>query len=135
KAAGEPFSRSNMSEANRKQWEKLADDYYEIVAETLAKSRPGFDIAKAKAAIDEGMYTSQAAVHARLVDKIAYADELVTDIKKNLSDDKLLVRKDYGKSKEELDLSNPFALLKQLKREKAASVSLAKPWALPPWWN
>src|SRR5262245_4859018 len=36
KAAGEPFSRSKMSEANRKQWEKMADDYYEILAESIA---------------------------------------------------------------------------------------------------
>jgi protease-4 len=123
KAAGEPFSRNKPSEANRKQWDKMADDYYEIVAETLAKSRPGFDVNRAKAAIDVGMYTPKAAVAAGLADKIGYPDEVISSIKKTLNDDKLIVRKDYGKSKEEMDLSNPFALLKLLNPPKEAKLN------------
>jgi protease-4 len=123
KAAGEPFSRNKMSDANRKQWDKLADDYYEIAAETIASSRKGFDVAKAKAAIDIAMYTPKAAVAAGLVDKIGYPDEQLNEIKKELSNDKLIVRKDYGKTKDELDLSNPFALLKMLNPPKEAKLN------------
>lgn len=123
KAAGEPLCRNRMSDANRKQWDKLADDYYEIAAETIAQSRAGFDIAKAKAAIDVGMYTPKAAVAAGLADKIGYPEEVVAQIKKSLNDEKLVMRKDYGKTKEEMDLSNPFALLKLLNPPKEAKLS------------
>lgn len=123
KAAGEPFSRSKMSDANRKQWDKMADDYYEIIAETIAQSRPGYDVAKAKTAIDVAMYTPKSAVTAKLVDKIGYLDEQLADIKKAVGDEKIAIRKDYGKTKEEMDLSNPFALLKLLTPPKEAKPS------------
>jgi protease-4 len=123
KAAGESLSRSKMSEANRKQWEKMADDYYEILAETLAASRKGFDVAKAKQAIDEAIFTPKAAVAAGLADKIGYYDDFVNEIKKSLGNDKLAVRKDYGKSKEEIDLSNPFAIFKLLSPPKEAKLN------------
>lgn len=118
KAAGEPFSRSKMSDANRKQWDKLADDYYELIAETLAHSRKGYDVAKAKSAIDIAMYTPKTAVEAGLVDKIGYPEDLLNEVKKAAGDEKIAIRKDYGKTKEELDLSNPFALLKMLTPQK-----------------
>lgn len=123
KAAGEPYSRSKMSEANRKQWDKMADDYYEILANMIGQSRKGFDAAKAKAAIDIAMYTPKAAVEAGLVDKIGYLQETLDEMKKTLGDDKLIVRKDYGKSKDEVDLSNPFALLKMLTSSKETKMS------------
>jgi protease-4 len=123
KAAGEPFSRSKMSDANRKQWEKMADDYYEILAESIAASRKGFDVAKAKTAIDTGLYTPKQAVETGLADKISYLAETINDIKKSLHNDKLAIHKDYGKSKDEIDLSNPFALLKLLTPQKDAKLS------------
>jgi protease-4 len=123
KAAGEPFSRNKMSEANRKQWEKMADDYYEILAESLAASRKGFDVAKAKSAIDVGIFTPKSAVQASLADKVAYLQESLQEIKAGLKDDKLATLKDYGKSKDELDLSNPFAIFKLLAPPKDAKLS------------
>lgn len=123
KAAGEPFSRSKMSEANRKQWDKLADDYFDILVETLASSRKGFDAAKARNAVDVGMYTPKAALEAGLVDKIAYVDDVVAEVKQQSGIEKIAVRKDYGKSKSELDLSNPFALLKMLTPQKDAKLN------------
>jgi protease-4 len=123
KAAGEPFSRSKMSDANRKQWEKMADDYYEILAETIASSRKGFDVAKAKAAIDGGIYTPKQAIEAGLADKISYLNDTLTEIKKSLHNEKLVTHKDYGKTKDELDLSNPFALLKLLTPQKEPKLS------------
>jgi protease-4 len=123
KAAGEPFSRSKMSEANRKQWDKLADDYFDILIETLASSRKGFDAAKARNAIDVGMYTPRVALDAGLVDKIAYLDDVIAEAKKSTAIEKIAVRKDYGKTKSELDLSNPFALLKMLNPPKDAKLN------------
>jgi len=123
KAAGEPFSRTKMSDANRKQWDKLADDFYEILAESIAHSRKGFDVAKAKAAIDVAMYTPKAAVEAGLADKVGYFNETIDGIKKSIGEEKLSVKKDYGKSKDEVDLSNPFALLKMLTGPKETKMS------------
>jgi len=123
KAAGESFSRSKMSEANRKQWEKMADDYYEILAESIATSRKGFDAAKAKAAIDTAVFTPKAAIEAGLADTIGYFDDSLAEIKKSLGNEKLATMKDYGKSKEELDLSNPFALFKLLVPAKEAKLN------------
>lgn len=123
KAAGEPFSRSKMSDANRKQWEKMADDYYEILAETIASSRKGFDVTRAKAAIDGGLYTPKQAIEAGLADKISYLNDTLIEIRKSLHNEKLVTHKDYGKTKDELDLSNPFALLKLLTPQKEAKLS------------
>jgi len=123
KAAGEPFSRTKMSDANRKQWDKLADDFYEILAESIAHSRKGFDVAKAKAAIDVAMYTPKAAVEAGLADNVGYFNETIDSIKKTIGEEKLTVKKDYGKTKDDVDLSNPFALLKMLTGPKETKMS------------
>jgi protease-4 len=123
KAAGEPFSRNKMSEANRKQWEKLADDYYAIIVETLAASRKGLDADKAKSIIDTGLFTPIAAVKAGLADKTGYLEETYADIKKSLNNEKLSVLKNYGKPKEDLDLSNPFAIFKLLSPQKETKLS------------
>lgn len=124
KAAGEPFSRSNMSEANRKQWDALADSIYDTLVTELSASRKGFTPEKVKQLVDKAMFSPKDAVAAGLVDRVEYHDETIANLKKALNEEALVVKKNYGKPKdEELDMSNPFAIFKLLSPPKDSKTS------------
>ena len=123
KAAGEPFTRNKMSEANRKQWEEMVDDYYGQVAETIAASRPDYTPEKVKELIDEGPFTARQALKLKLIDKISYESAVEDSIKGSLKNDKLVLKKNYGKAKSSEDLSSPLAFLKLLSPPKEAKLS------------
>jgi protease-4 len=118
KAAAEPFMRDSMSEPARKQLTSVLDDYYEkSLVERIVRSRPGqkFTAEQVKKLIDEGPYTARAAKAAGLIDRVAYADDYRTQIKKQLQADELKFVRDYRKEKKnDIDFSSPFALLKLL---------------------
>jgi protease-4 len=121
KGAGETFTLSLMSEANRKQWQSVVDDYYAYLVETAAASRAtrGLTPEKVRALIDEGPFTAKQAVAHGLVDRLAYQDQLQETVKQAAGDTRLAVKKDYARQKSgDLDLSNPFALLKLLSGPK-----------------
>ncbi len=118
KAAAEPYMRSSMSEPGRKQLTSVIDDYYEnSIVERIARLRAErkFTTEQIKKLIDEGPYTARAAHKAGLIDRVAYAEQFRTAMKKSLKADELKIVKDYGKDKkEDIDFSNPFAILKLL---------------------
>jgi protease-4 len=118
KGAAEPFTRTGMSPEVRKNYESLVDDLYDndYVA-TIVKSRPAkkFTAEQVKKLIDAGPYGAKKALELGLVDRLAYADDFREAIKKTLNADKLVVQKNYGQAKgEDLDFSNPFAVLMKL---------------------
>jgi protease-4 len=124
KGAVEPFTRNSISPENRKQWEEMADDNFAQLLELIAKSRKGYDVEKARKVIDRGPFTARKAKELGLIDRIAYADDFQEAMKKDLQAEKLSIKKDYGKKKaEDVDFSNPFALLKMLSPPKEAKVS------------
>jgi len=77
----EPFIRKDMSPENREQVQKLLDDVWGSVVADIAKSR-GLTPAAVQATVDaEGLIRPEAAKAGKLVDRIAYRDEVLDDLK------------------------------------------------------
>ncbi len=118
KTAAEPFTRTKLSDASRKQLQGVLDDRFEYgIVERIVKARPSkkFTPEDVRRLIDRGPFTARAAADAGLVDRVAYADAFQATFKDALNAEKITVSKNYGKeSQEELDLSNPFAIFKLL---------------------
>jgi protease-4 len=130
KSAAEPFTRTKLSDASRKQLEGVIDDFYEKgIVERIVKLRAGknFTAEQVRKLIDEGPYTARRAQQVGLVDRLAYADTFQDHVKDVLKAEEVKVVKDYGKQKsDEIDFSNPFALLKLLAPTKSTSSSKPK---------
>ena len=75
KAAGEPFVRSDMSDENREQLERLADGRFAGFVAAVAAAR-GISEAGVRAAIDAAPLPAPAARECGLVDAVLYEDEL-----------------------------------------------------------
>jgi protease-4 len=118
KAAAEPYTRNSMSEPARKQLTSVIDDYYErSLVERIVRQRADHKLTaeQVKKLIDDGPHTARSALKAGLIDRVAYTDDYRAALKKQLKADQLKIVKDYGKDrKEDLDFSNPFAILKML---------------------
>ena len=75
KSAGEPFTRSSMSDAARKAAASLLDETWGDLVAAIGESRD-LDSASVAALIDRGPFNSQQARAAGLVDSVLYPDEL-----------------------------------------------------------
>jgi protease-4 len=118
KSAVEPLTRSNMSKESKQQLESVLDDYYaNSIVVRIAKARGGQQLTeeKVKKLIDEGPYAAKAAKAAGLIDRVAYDDGFEEGLKTSLNVPRVKVVKNYEQAKsKDIDLSNPFALLKAL---------------------
>ncbi|MCA9042656.1 MAG: S49 family peptidase, partial [Planctomycetaceae bacterium] len=65
KGAGEPYTRDQMSEAFRQQYDAILDDYYAQMVETIAQDR-GLKKKQVRKLIDQGLFTAKAAKKAGL---------------------------------------------------------------------
>jgi protease-4 len=104
KGAAEPFTRTEMSPENKKQYNLVLDDLYENgVVKTIVESRPAqkWDAAKVKSLIDDAPYTAKKAKELGLIDGLAYLDGIEAKIKSDLKADDAKLVKDYLKSKSE----------------------------------
>src|SRR5262249_38853361 len=111
----------------RKQFESVLDDYFASLVDTIAAARKNLTPEKVRRLIDEGPYTATRAVEAGLVDRVAYAEPYQEAFKAALGCDKIKVVKNYALNKgEELDFSNPLALLKMFTRSKPAESTKPK---------
>jgi protease IV len=100
KGAVEPFTRTEMSPENRKQYNLVLDDLYDRgIVETIVASRPTqkWDAARVKAMIDEAPYTTRKAKELGLVDHVAYFDSLKGLIEADVKAGDLKLEKDYQK--------------------------------------
>lgn len=92
KSATEPFRRTNMSDANRKQVRAFLDDYYDLFLTDLAESR-GVEVSDLRKAIDEyAGIAPESALNAKLIDGITYNDQVKAKIRELLGlevDDKI----------------------------------------------
>lgn len=82
KAAVEPFTRQNLSPENREQIETLLTDVWRDFLATVSQSRKIFRDEIQKIADNQGVLSPEAARTAGLVDRIAYFDNAVADLKK-----------------------------------------------------
>jgi len=81
KSAVEPFTRKDMSPESREQLQKLLDDIWAGVLTDIAPSR-ATTVAKIQGVVDaEGLIRPEKAKEAKLVDRIAYRDEIYDDLK------------------------------------------------------
>jgi protease-4 len=118
KGAAEPFTRNKLSPENRQQLESILDDHYDhsLVARIVAgRKKQHFTSEKVKKLIDRGPFTAKQAVQEGLIDGLAYPDGVEAALERLLDADKVKIVKDYAKAKaEDIDLGNPFTLMKQL---------------------
>jgi protease-4 len=123
KFAAEPFIRNSMSKEAKAQYNLVLDDFYmNCYIRSITRSRKGkknmTDDAVMKM-IDDGPFTAQRALKLGLIDEIAYFDDYQESIRKSLGLKELKLVKDYGsEKKKDLDLTNPFNLLKILSPQK-----------------
>jgi protease-4 len=81
KSAIEPFTRKNMSAENRDQIQKLLNDIWAGILGDIAPSR-GATAAQIQAIVDqEGFIRPEQAKAGKLVDRIAYRDEIYDELK------------------------------------------------------
>lgn len=81
KSAVEPLVRSNNSPENREQLQQLLDDLWDEFLTTTAGDR-GRPVAELEAIVNtKGLLLSQEAMDAGLVDQVAYADEVITQLR------------------------------------------------------
>jgi protease-4 len=125
KGAAEPFTRTSLSEPNKKQLNSILDDLYDngLVA-TIVKGRASkkFDAQQVKKLIDRGPYAARAALKQGLVDRVTYPEALEKIIKEELKAEEIKIARNYGQKKaEDIDFSSPFAILKLLSPVKITS--------------
>jgi protease-4 len=113
KGAAEPFTRSSMSPALRENLEALVDDSYEQMVAMIAKDRKLEDY-QVKTLLDQGLFTAAAARKAGLVDRVAYADELLDDLRKKHKKDELKVVTDYKKKRSRAEFSGLTGMIKMM---------------------
>lgn len=81
KSAIEPFTRRDMSPENREQIQKLIDDLWRETTTTLEQARD-LPAGSLQAVVDaKGFIRAQAAQEAKLVDRVAYFDEVLAEMK------------------------------------------------------
>ncbi len=83
KSAADMFTRESMSEENRKVLNEYLDDVYGQFVAAIARGRK-LTPEQARAKIDAGPYSATAARAAGLVDEVAYYDEFLAGIGKQL---------------------------------------------------
>ena len=98
KAAAEPYTRTEMSEAFREELSEVLGDAYRNLVATIAEGR-GLTEAQVKAAIDSGPHAAPAAKDAGLIDVLAYEDEIPALIAEELNAGEVSLREDYAKKK------------------------------------
>jgi protease-4 len=113
KAAAEPYSRTKMSDAFREELTAILTDHYNFLAEAIAQ-RQGIAVEEAKHLIDGGPYTPAAAKAAGLVNRIAYPDQLETEIAKGLGVEKVTLDTKYGKKKDNAERTGFAGFLKMM---------------------
>ena len=78
----EPFTRRSMSPESREQMQKLLDDIWGGLLGDISAGRK-VSVATIQSTVDaEGVIRAEAAKQARLVDRIAYRDEIIDEMKK-----------------------------------------------------
>ena len=129
KSAVEPYTRNTLSEPARRQMNEMLDDIFNntiVAALTESAKSKGIKTENAKAIIDKAPMSARAAKQEGLIHDIGYKEKAKSAALALAGKDSIMVP-DYAKpNSEELDLSNPFALLKALSGPKTKSSKDAK---------
>jgi protease IV len=87
KSAVEPFLRQNSSTASREQTTKLLNDIWGEVLNTSSQARKRSPQDLQKLVDSKGILTAKEAKAEKLVDRVAYIDEVIEDLKKVTGED------------------------------------------------
>lgn len=113
KGAAEPFTQTQPSEELLGQVRRLVDGQFEQLVAVAASSRR-IEPARMRELIDRGPFLAQAALEARLIDRVGTRAEMLADMQKRLGG-AVTVRNNYGLSQApSVDLSSPLDLIKLL---------------------
>src|ERR1019366_4444400 len=131
KFAAEPFIRNSMSKEAKAQYNLVLDDFFKncYLGSIVRSRKKKTDLTLDRVAkmIDEGPFTAKRAKGLGLIDDVAYLQEFEGIIKKSLGAKEIKVVKDYGSDKaKDLDLSNPFSILKLLSPTKSTGLGNRK---------
>lgn len=111
KGAGEPLTRTSMSPQLRAQYEQFVGDLYEQLVERIAVDRK-LPAEQARTLIDTGVFTPEAAVAAKLIDAVAYEDEVISGLAGRIKLDDPKVARDYAEQKMDKDFTGIGGLVK-----------------------
>ncbi|MFO1023296.1 MAG: signal peptide peptidase SppA [Planctomycetales bacterium] len=114
KSAAEPFQRTEMSPEFREEMEAILDDYFRLIVQMVSEGRK-LSEEEVKGAIDVGPLRSKDALEKKLVDRLAYLDEVEDGLKKDLPEGSKFkwIRK-YGKKKIDTDFSGFGGMMKMM---------------------
>jgi protease-4 len=113
KAAFENFARSDMSPEFHEMLEYLVESSYQAVQEIIATGR-GIPPARVAEAIDRAFLSAADLQALGLIDTIAPRDLFWASVKADLGVDTLKLVTNYGRKAFNIDVQNPFALIKLL---------------------
>lgn len=114
KAAGEPYSRSEMSPQFREEMEVLLDSLYNQMVTQIAKARKK-SVDEVKKIIDGGPYSAEQAQKLGLLDGLCYQDQFDDLIKANYTEDVTIkIDEKYGKKKLDLDFEGFTGMVKMM---------------------
>lgn len=111
KGAGEPLTRTSMSPQLRQQYEQFVGDLFDQLVERIAADR-GLSAERARALVDMGVFTAEAALEAKLIDAVAYDDEVAAALTGRLKETQTKVVRDYAEQKVDDDFSGIGGLVK-----------------------
>lgn len=111
KGAGEPLTRTSMSPQLRAQYEQFVGDLYEQLVDRVAADRR-LPPEQVRTLIDTGVFTPEAAVQAKLIDAVAYEDEVISGLAGRIKLDDPKVARDYAEQKMDNDFSGIGGLVK-----------------------
>jgi protease-4 len=125
KGAGEPLTRAAMSPQLREQYEQFVGDLFEQLVERIAADRR-LPAERVRELVDVGVFTPEAALDAKLIDAIAYDDEVAAALAGRIKETQPKVARDYAAQKIDNDFSGIGGLVKlveMLSGKKQASPS------------
>jgi len=111
KNAGEPYSRSSMSEPLKKHMNLILDDLYGQMIDNIAEGRKKTPD-EVKKLIDEGPYTVLNAKSVGLIDHAEYHSDFKTRLAKELGVEDVTMKLNYGKKKVDNDFEGLPGLMK-----------------------
>lgn len=117
KGAVEPFTRTTLSSAHRKTLEGILGDTYDVLTESISKSR-SLGEGKVKELIDRGVFSAQQALEEKLVDALVYSaalrDLLSAELKRSVEFDRTYTRAEPDFTRY---LDNPFRIFTDIMRK------------------
>ena len=96
KSAIEPYTRKNMSEAQRQAMTSILDNLHQQQVDMIAAGREHINAERAIELINQGPFTANEAHEVGLVDSLSYYDQLITSLESN-HDSKTEFIPNYGK--------------------------------------